>query len=228
MFLEEFFNDTPSVIQPYDCALDIAAYLVKSKPDILFVSDELLTKALVQKLRAYRQTVPGSRIFKLETTASSKGQLDYDFVFKEPIFFPDFQNKLAEQLPLPESIRVLVVDDEPEIGAMFKAFLQDKSKPSFQVEHRGDGEKGLAYLEGDRPDILLLDVKMPIMDGIEVYRRMAQKKMDMPVIIFFDSIFGDEIIEIHKIGRPAIVEKGSQESQLPQMHSLILKMFYFA
>lgn len=47
------------------------------------------------------------------------------------------------------------------------------------------------------------------------------------MIIFFDAISGEEIKEINSIGNPAIVDKGSHQSSMPQMAALIKKLAYF-
>ena len=227
-FLEEFFNDTPSLIHSFDDPVKANQHLAKHSADILFIRDSLLAPVLVQKIKASRQLEPETRIFELGTDQPPSKNLPYDFVFKEPIIFSEFQKKLVNQLPFPEKIRLLVVDDGPEIGEMFKDFLTERTHPSFETEYQNNGQKGLAAVETYKPDVIVLDVKMPVMSGIEVYRAMHQKGWPIPVIIFFDAIFGDEVMQIHKIGRPAIVEKGSHESQMPEMLPLILKMYYFA
>ena len=227
-FLEEFFNDTPSLIHSFEDAVKANQHLAKNSPDLLFIRDSLLAPVLVQKIKAVRNLQPNSRIFELGTLQPPSKMLPYDFMFKEPIIFSEFQKKLAAQLPFPDKIRLLIIDDGPEIGEMFKDFLSERTHPAFLMEYQNNGQKGLEAIERQKPDVIVLDVKMPVMNGIEVYRKIKQKGLEMAVIIFFDAIFGDEIMQIHKIGRPAIVEKGSRESQMPEMFSLILKMYYFA
>ena len=65
------------------------------------------------------------------------------------------------------------------------------------------------------------------MDGRELYREIHKRKIELPVIIFFDAISDDEVQSIHQIGRPAIVEKGSHQSEMPIFIDLIKKMVYF-
>jgi DNA-binding response OmpR family regulator len=75
--------------------------------------------------------------------------------------------------------RVLLVDDEERIVN----FLALKLKVSgYQVICAGDGEKGLELARTSKPDIMLLDVIMPGIDGLEVLRRL-RKFSDIPVII---------------------------------------------
>lgn len=75
--------------------------------------------------------------------------------------------------------RVLLVDDEDRIVN----FLALKLKVSgYQVVCASNGEKGLELARSTNPDIILLDVIMPGIDGLEVLRRL-RKFSDVPVII---------------------------------------------
>ncbi len=75
--------------------------------------------------------------------------------------------------------RVLLVDDEDRIVN----FMALKLKVSgYQVVCANDGEKGLELARSTNPDIILLDVIMPGIDGLEVLRRL-RKFSDVPVII---------------------------------------------
>jgi DNA-binding response OmpR family regulator len=68
--------------------------------------------------------------------------------------------------------RVLVVDDEPNI-VMSLEFLMKRA--GFEVEVARNGREALAALEGTPPDLLLLDVMMPELDGYEVCERVRQR-----------------------------------------------------
>ncbi len=75
--------------------------------------------------------------------------------------------------------RVLLVDDEERIVN----FLALKLKVSgYQVVCASDGEKGLELALSTNPDIMLLDIIMPGIDGLEVLRRL-RKFSDVPVIV---------------------------------------------
>lgn len=78
--------------------------------------------------------------------------------------------------------RVLVVDDDPSIRAMLEYTL---SFEDFEVTSVGDGQAALDYLKFNRPDVLLLDVMMPAIDGIEVAKsiRADGELEDVPVIM---------------------------------------------
>jgi two-component system phosphate regulon response regulator PhoB len=66
--------------------------------------------------------------------------------------------------------RVLTIEDQPDIRRLIRMTLEFKG---FQVEEAGDGVQGLALARSARPDLILLDVMMPGMDGLTVGKTLA-------------------------------------------------------
>ncbi|MBN1174506.1 MAG: response regulator transcription factor [Micromonosporaceae bacterium] len=64
---------------------------------------------------------------------------------------------------------VLVVDDEPHIRAVLRGYLE---ADGFSVAEAADGERALAALRANPPDLVLLDVMLPGIDGVEVLRQL--------------------------------------------------------
>ncbi|WP_035855406.1 response regulator [Cryptosporangium arvum] len=69
-------------------------------------------------------------------------------------------------------IRVLLVDDQPLIRSGFRALLEAEDDLEV-VGEAGDGHEGVALARQHRPDVALVDVRMPVTDGIETTRRIA-------------------------------------------------------
>ncbi|MBG0829685.1 response regulator transcription factor [Planomonospora sp. ID67723] len=69
-------------------------------------------------------------------------------------------------------IRVLLVDDQPLLRSGFRALL-DLEDDIEVVGEAGDGMEGLALVKEHLPDIALIDIQMPVVDGIETTRRIA-------------------------------------------------------
>ena len=65
--------------------------------------------------------------------------------------------------------RILVVDDEPHIRAVLRGYLE---ADGFAVSEAGDGETALRLVRDGAPDLVLLDVMLPGMDGLEVLRQV--------------------------------------------------------
>jgi two-component system KDP operon response regulator KdpE len=74
----------------------------------------------------------------------------------------------AREAPRP---RILVVDDEPQIGRMLRTQL---SARGYDVEHVLSGHDALLALGAQPPDLILLDLGLPDMDGVQVCRRMRE------------------------------------------------------
>jgi CheY-like chemotaxis protein len=77
-------------------------------------------------------------------------------------------------------VKVLVVDDDPAVQMMIKLVLE---RAGNSVVVAGDGSKGLAACENEEFDLLLLDLFMPGMDGLETMRMVRQARPAMPIIV---------------------------------------------
>ena len=78
-----------------------------------------------------------------------------------------------------ESSRVLVVDDEPNIVDVISMALRFQG---FTVESAGTGADALAQVAAFRPDLIVLDVMLPDMEGFEVAKRLGAERAGTPII----------------------------------------------
>jgi excisionase family DNA binding protein len=76
---------------------------------------------------------------------------------------------------------VLVVDDDARLREYVRANLEAEG---YSVLEAGDAEEALQVLEGQRPDLVLLDVVMPGVDGWQLLQRMQERHGSIPVIMF--------------------------------------------
>ncbi len=78
--------------------------------------------------------------------------------------------------------KILLVDDEPDILEILEFNLR---KEGFEVATAGNGEEGLEQARSFRPDLIVLDIMMPVMDGVEVCRQLrADATFDNTIITF--------------------------------------------
>ena len=82
--------------------------------------------------------------------------------------------------------RVLVVDDEPMVREVLARYLEQEG---FAVDLAEDGEQALAAYEAATPDLVLLDLMLPSIDGLEVFRRMRERQ---PVAVIMLTARGEE------------------------------------
>jgi two-component system response regulator VicR len=91
--------------------------------------------------------------------------------------------------------KILVVDDEKPIADILQFNLK---KEGYDVYSAYDGNEALAMVEEVQPDLILLDIMLPLMDGMEVCREV-RKKYDMPIIMLtakdseIDKVLGLEL-----------------------------------
>ncbi len=78
------------------------------------------------------------------------------------------------------SRRVLIVDDEKNIRRTFKMVLESEG---FDVSVAETGEEALEIFQKEKPDAVVLDVKLPGIDGIETLRRIRKQEAELPVIM---------------------------------------------
>lgn len=74
---------------------------------------------------------------------------------------------------------ILVVDDEPKIVQQARDYLE---KDGFRVISAGNGDLALAHARRERPDLIVLDLNLPGMDGLEVCRAL-RRQSDVPIIM---------------------------------------------
>ena len=79
-----------------------------------------------------------------------------------------------------DEYRVLIVDDEEELVTTIAERLQIRG---IQAQTATDGETALQMIEADPPQVVVLDVMMPGMGGIEVLQRMKAQNLKIPVIL---------------------------------------------
>ena len=91
------------------------------------------------------------------------------------------------------SVKIVIVDDQTSARTMLRHILEDIS-PELEVFDFGDSEEALRWAENSRPDLLLLDYRMPAIDGLEFARRFRRSLSNRDVPIVLVTVVGDEPI----------------------------------
>lgn len=76
--------------------------------------------------------------------------------------------------------RILLVDDEESIQLLYREEFEEEG---YVVDSARNGVEALAKFRSNPPDLVLLDINMPGMNGIEVLRQMKELRADLPVIL---------------------------------------------
>jgi len=90
-------------------------------------------------------------------------------------------------------VTALLVDDDARLGALLKEYL---GQNEVDVTVAGDGERGLRELDERRYDVMLLDLMLPGVDGLEVCRRVRQKPEHAALPILMLTAKGDDVDKI--------------------------------
>jgi len=110
-------------------------------------------------------------------------------------------------------VRVVIADDHPIVlEGLSQLFAVEKD---FQVVERcHDGEEALAAVERLTPDVLVLDVRMPKIDGLAVLRELASRKSPTRVILLTAEVNDNEVLDAVRLGVSAIVLKETASQSL--------------
>lgn len=76
--------------------------------------------------------------------------------------------------------RILVVDDEPNIREVVELYLR---REGFEVEITADGAAALAAIERKLPDLIVLDLMLPVLGGLQLTRALREGDYDLPIIM---------------------------------------------
>ncbi len=92
---------------------------------------------------------------------------------------------MSQTAPPPETGRILVIEDDTKLRFIIARQLSDAKDAAYEVRTAEDGIKGLEEVRLDPPDLILLDVMMPGMDGYEVCRRLKANPLTSRIPIIF-------------------------------------------
>ncbi|NUM49145.1 MAG: response regulator transcription factor [Anaerolineales bacterium] len=123
-----------------------------------------------------------------------------------------------------ENAKILVVDDDPFLLDVAVKIL---SKNGFEIEVANSGPDGLRQIFRVQPDLVLLDIMMPGMDGIEVLKRIREMT-DIPVIMLSALNQTNIVAQALELGADDFVRKPFEKDELlARMRSLLRRAYFF-
>ena len=99
--------------------------------------------------------------------------------------------------------KILIADDEAQIREILRIYFE---KEGFEVIEAEDGAAAILKVQSEKPDILLLDIMMPVLDGIEVCKQV-RKMTDLPIIMVTAKDEDDDRIAGLEIGADDYITK---------------------
>ena len=76
--------------------------------------------------------------------------------------------------------KILVVEDEESLRCLYE---EELTSEGYEVLTAGNGREAIRQLEAGRPDLIILDIVMPVMDGMEALGRIVGKERKIPIIL---------------------------------------------
>jgi DNA-binding response OmpR family regulator len=109
--------------------------------------------------------------------------------------------------------RVLVVDDDPQVLKLLRLNFEMEG---YEVMSATNGEEALELVRGDTPDVVVCDVMMPGIDGLEVVRRLRAQPdtVALPLVVVSAKAQRDDVREGLRLGADAYVTKPFDPSEL--------------
>lgn len=101
---------------------------------------------------------------------------------------------------------ILIVEDEPELADAYFSLLH---QVGYNVAVAHNGKEALEKAESHKPELILLDLRMPVMDGVEFLEKyeLKTKHSDVKVIVFSNYDMQDEIDDAYRLGADRYVLK---------------------
>ena len=107
--------------------------------------------------------------------------------------------------------KILIIDDEPQITAFLGEFLEMKG---YEVHTATQGEEGLEVFASFKPDLALVDLEMPVMNGFDFCKHILGEHPDFPIIIITAHLQRFNAADIFKLGVKKIIDKPLQIQSL--------------
>ncbi|UUD64165.1 SpoIIE family protein phosphatase [Pseudomonas seleniipraecipitans] len=95
------------------------------------------------------------------------------------------------------SATLLLIDDDEVVRASIAAYLEDSG---FNILLAGNGMQGLEVFERERPDLVICDLRMPQVDGLELIRRINSLEMAAPIIVVSGAGVMTDVVEALRLG----------------------------
>jgi len=122
---------------------------------------------------------------------------------------------IGKELSMP---KVLIVDDEKHIRLLYAEELEEEG---YEVAVASDGVEILELIEKERPDVIILDIKMVSSNGLDVLQEIRNKFYNLPVILC--SAYGSYKVDIKSIAADAYVVKSSDLTELKKKIAQVLE-----
>lgn len=106
---------------------------------------------------------------------------------------------------------ILIIDDEPLISMHIARLLQSED---FSVLRATNGKEGLSVIENQPPDLIILDLKLPDVNGMDLLKKISEKNLDTKVVVLTGHGNIDSAVQAIKLGAADYITKPFIDNKL--------------
>jgi len=118
-----------------------------------------------------------------------------------------------------KKLEVLLVDDEEDFRQLMQFWLESKG---YSAAVASNGQDALEVIAKKKPDIVFLDIRMPVMDGIEALKKIRETDKTLPVILISAYVNDPKAKDVLSYGVSGVFYKGKNfEEVLPLLESAL-------
>jgi CheY-like chemotaxis protein len=104
-----------------------------------------------------------------------------------------------------KNIKVVMVDDEADFRQLMTFWLESKG---YLIKAVSNGQDAIVLVKEENPDIVFMDLRMPVMDGAETIKRIREFNKDVPIIIISAYVDDPKVKEAMPFGISGVFYKG--------------------
>ena len=119
-----------------------------------------------------------------------------------------------------KKIKVLVADDEADFNQLMTFWLESKG---YAVMAASSGESAIQIVKENNPDVVFMDLRMPVIDGVEAIKRIRKFNTDIPIIIISAFVDDPKVQEAIACGISGVFNKNEDFNKkgLPLLESVL-------
>jgi two-component system, NarL family, nitrate/nitrite response regulator NarL len=115
-----------------------------------------------------------------------------------------------------DPIRILVVEDDDSFLEVVGMVLEQDGR--FSVVGRArNGREAVELAERMSPDAVVMDIEMPVLDGVEATRRLRKSRPELPIVAVSGHDYEERVLEIRRAGADDYVRKARLAAELPRV-----------
>jgi DNA-binding NarL/FixJ family response regulator len=119
-------------------------------------------------------------------------------------------------------LRILVAEDDESFLEAISLLLEQDDR--FVVAGRArNGREAVALAEEVAPDAVVVDIEMPVLDGVEATRRLREAAPDLPIVAVSGHDYEERVLEIRQAGADDYVRKARLADELPRALAALLE-----